>query len=161
MQVFNRHVSGRSLTVFGFEPALISASILVAAQVHGSLEHVMSGLWKIVLVTALCELCFYYSDLYDLTVVHAKRELFVRVLQGAGAAAIVLAAVSVVGPSLPIGGGVFLTALALLIVAMPLWRLAFDGLSQDSHFEERVLIVGGGGLARTIARQISEQHDFS
>src|ERR1700737_3122179 len=128
MQVFNRHVSGRSLTVFGFETALISASILVAARVHGSLEHVLSGLWKIVLVTALCELCFYYSELYDLTVVHAKRELFVRVLRGAGAAAIVLAAVSVVVPSLPIGGGIFIPGLALLIVAVPPWRGALAGL---------------------------------
>jgi len=161
MQVFNRHVSGRGLTVFGFETALISGSILAAAQFHGSLDHVLSGLWKIVLVTALCELCFYYSDLYDLTVVHAKRELFVRVLRGAGAAAIVLAAVSVVVPSLPIGGGIFITALALLVIALPLWRAAFDGLSRDSRFEERVLIVGSGALAQTVARHISAQHDFS
>ena len=33
MQVFNRHVSGRGLTVFGFETLLISGSILLAAQV--------------------------------------------------------------------------------------------------------------------------------
>ena len=67
MQVFNRHVSGRGLTVFGFETLLISGSILIAAQVHNSLPAAVSALWKIVLVTALCELCFYYNDLYDLT----------------------------------------------------------------------------------------------
>ena len=38
---------------------------------HGSLDNVMGTLWKVVLVTALCELCFYYSDLYDLNQVHA------------------------------------------------------------------------------------------
>ena len=48
--------------------------------------------WKIALVTALCELCFYYNDLYDLTIVHSNRELVVRLLQAAGAATIVLAA---------------------------------------------------------------------
>ena len=40
----------------------------------------------------LCELCLYYNDLYDLTLVHSNRELIVRLLQAAGAASIVLAA---------------------------------------------------------------------
>ena len=44
MQVFNRHVSARGLTVFGFETMLISGSILAAAQVHGSLDTAVQGL---------------------------------------------------------------------------------------------------------------------
>src|SRR5256714_7650607 len=126
MQVFNRHVSAKGLTVFTFETVLISGSLLLAARAHGSLD-AMSALWKIVLITAVCELCFYYNDLYDLTIVHSKSELLIRVLQAAGAAAIVLAVVSVLIPSLVIGGGIFLTSLGLLLVAVPLWRLAFDG----------------------------------
>jgi lipopolysaccharide/colanic/teichoic acid biosynthesis glycosyltransferase len=142
MQVFNRQVSGRGLTVFGFETLLVSGSLLVAAHVHGSLDDAVSGLWKIVLITAVCELCFYYNDLYDLTVVHSKSELFIRVLQAAGAASITLAVVSVLMPSLVIGGGIFLTSLALLLVAVPAWRLAFEGLTRDPHLKETVLIVG-------------------
>jgi sugar transferase (PEP-CTERM system associated) len=161
MQVFNRHVSGRGLTVFGFETLLISGSILVAAQVHGSLNDAIGGIWKIVTITALCELCFYYNDLYDLTLVHAKSELVIRVLQGAGAAAMVLAIVSLFLPSLLIGGGIFITSLCLLLIAVPLWRLAFDGLTHDARLEERVLIVGTGPLARTVATQILAQHDFA
>jgi len=161
MQVFNRHVSGRGLTVFGFETLLISGSILLAAQVHGSLNDAIGGIWKIVAITALCELCFYYNDLYDLTLVHSKRELVIRVLQGAGAAAMVLAAISVFLPTLLIGGGIFLTSLCLLLIAVPLWRLAFDGLTTDARLEEHVLIVGTGPLARTVATQILAQHDFA
>jgi len=161
MQVFNRHVSARGLTVFGFETILISGSILVAALMHGSLNDAVSGIWKIVAITALCELCFYYNDLYDLTVVHSKTELFIRVLQAAAAAAIALAAVSVAMPSLIIGGGIFITTLCLLLVAIPVWRVAFDGLTTDPRLEEHVLIVGTGSLARTVARQILTQHDFA
>jgi hypothetical protein len=93
MQVFNRHVSVRGLTVFGFETALIAASLLIAAAFHGSLDVAMNAMWKIALATALYALCFYYNDLYDLTLVHSKTELVIRVLQAAGAAAIVLAAI--------------------------------------------------------------------
>ena len=161
MQVFNRQVSARGLTVFGFETILISGSILVAAQVHGSLGMAVGALWKIVLATMLCELCFYYNDLYDLTVVHSKTELAVHILQAAGAAAIVLAVVSMLMPSLIIGQGIFITSLAMMLIAIPLWRLAFEGLALDPHLEERVLIIGTGSLAYTIARQIGAQHDFA
>ena len=161
MQVFNRQVSARGLTVFGFETVLISGSLLVAAHVHGSLNDAVGGLWKIVLITAVCELCFYYNDLYDLTLVHSKTELFIRVVRAAGAAAMVLAVVTAILPSLFIGGGIFITSLCLLLVAIPVWRLAFEGLTRDPHLEEHILIVGTGALARTVAQQILAQHDFA
>jgi sugar transferase (PEP-CTERM system associated) len=159
--VFNRHVSMRGLTVFGFETVLVSGSILVAAAVHGSLPYATGALWKVVIVTAVCELCFYYNDLYDLTRVHAKQALAVGVLQGIGAAAIALAAVSAFVPSLLIGSGTFVTVMVLLLVVVPIWRLAFDGLTNDPHLEERVLVVGSGELARVVAQQIRQQHDFA
>ncbi len=160
MRVFNRHVSARGLAVFGFETLLISGSVLFAARLHGALAPVLSGLWKVVLVTALCELCFYYNDLYDLTRVHGKNELAVHVLQGTGAAAIALAALSLLLPSVVPASGTFLTTLVLLLVAVPLWRLAFIGLTSDPHLEERILIVGTGLPAQAVAREIRTQHDF-
>jgi sugar transferase (PEP-CTERM system associated) len=160
MQVFNRHVSGRGLTAFGFETLLISGSILIAAQVHNSLPAAVSALWKIVLVTALCELCFYYNNLYDLTLVHAKRELFVRTLQAAGAAAIVLAIVSMLLPSLLIGRGILLTSLLLVLIAVPAWRVVFEGVTHDAHLEERVLLLGTGTIAQIVGREIQSQHEF-
>jgi sugar transferase (PEP-CTERM system associated) len=161
MQVFNRHVSARSLTVFGFETVLISGSILIAARINGSMGDALSALWKIGLATAVYELCFYYNDLYDLTLVHPKRQLAVHILQAAGAAAVVLAAASLLMPSFVIGHGIFMTSLFLLLLAVPIWRLAFDGLARDSRLEERVLILGSGAAARTVAREIGAQHDFS
>lgn len=160
MQVFNRHVSGRGLTVFGFETVLITGAVLLAAQLHGSFDSAMGGLWRVVLITALCELCFYYNDLYDLTVVHSKTELAVRILQGAGAVAIILGCVSLLVPGVLIGSGTFLTALGLLLVAVPAWRLAFDGVTRDPHMEERVLILGSSAAAQGVADLIGAQHDY-
>jgi sugar transferase (PEP-CTERM system associated) len=160
MTLFHRHVSGRGLAVFGFETVLISGSILLAAAVHGSLETAAGNIWRIVLVTALCELCFYYNDLYDLTLVHSRGELLVRVFRSAGAAAIVLAVATIVAPALIIGQNIFVTSLVLLLIAVPAWRLAFNGIN-DPHLEERVLILGTGMAARTVAKQIRAQHDFA
>jgi sugar transferase (PEP-CTERM system associated) len=161
MQVFNRHVSARGLTVFGFETVLITGAILLAAQLHGAFDDAVSGVWRVVLITGLCELCFYYNDLYDLTVVHSKPELAVRILQGAGAVAIVLAILSMLAPGALIGSGTFLTALGMLLVAVPAWRLAFDGVTRDPHMEERVLILGTGTAACSVADLIGLQHEYA
>src|ERR1700682_1005080 len=151
MTVFHRHVSGRGIAVFGFETMLISGLILLAAQVHGAFHITLDSPWRIALVTVVCELCFYYNDLYDLTLVHSKTELVIRVLQAAGAAALVLGLVSILMPSIFLGGGIFLTSLGFLLVAVPAWRLAFRGLSLDPHLEEPVLIIGTDPLARMLA----------
>jgi sugar transferase (PEP-CTERM system associated) len=161
MRVFNRQVSGRSLTVFGFETILISGSVMLAAQVHGVLGHAGDTFWRVVLVTVLCELCFYYNDLYDLTVVHSSRELVVRLLQAAGAATIVLAAACLAFPTLLVDPSSFVTALGVFVVAVLTWRLAFNRLAHASHLEERILIVGTGLTARTLAQQIGRQQDFA
>ena len=161
MQVFNRNVSGRGLTVFGFELVLISGSMILAASLHGSLDAPSAIAWKIALVTALCQLCFYYNDLYDLTVVQSSREVIIRLLQATGAAAIVLAVACVTVPSLILDPGTFLTALGVFVIAVAGWRVAFNYFSHDPHLEERVLVVGTGHTAQLVAKQIGGQHDFA
>src|SRR5207244_4480146 len=99
-------------------------------------------------------------DLYDLTIVHSKTELLVRVMRAAGTAALVLSTTTALIPSINIGHGVFLTSVGLLLVVIPAWRIAFDGVTRDPHLEERILIVGTGSIARLIAWQIHNQHDF-
>jgi len=137
VQVFNRNVSMRGLTVFGFEIVLISGSMALAASLHGGFNSPAAGamLWKIAAVTALCELCFYYNDLYDLTVVQSNRELIVRLLQAAGAATIVLAAGCVAFPSLLLDPGTFVTAMGVFVVAVLTWRIAFNRFAHDPHLE--------------------------
>jgi FlaA1/EpsC-like NDP-sugar epimerase len=161
MRVFNRHISTRGLTLFAFETVLVSGTIMAAGHLSGSLETIAGAAWKIVLVTMLCELCFYYNDLYDLTCVNAKSELIIRILQGTGAAAVVLAIVSVVLPAVRMGSWTFLLTLGILAVAMPVWRVAFDGITSDPHLEERVLVVGSGPTAMTVANHMRAQHDFA
>jgi sugar transferase (PEP-CTERM system associated) len=161
MRVFNRHISTRGLTLFAFETVLVSGTIMAAGHLSGSLETIAGAAWKIVLVTMLCELCFYYNDLYDLTCVNAKSELIIRILQGTGAAAVVLALVSVVLPAVRMGNWTFLLTLGILAVAMPVWRVAFDGITSDPHLEERVLVVGSGPTAMTVANHMRAQHDFA
>ena len=160
MQVFNRFVSTRSLTVFAAELLLISGSVAAAAAFQNTPD-LASNLWKIGLVTLVCQLCLYYNDFYDLTLVHSNRELVVRLLQAAGAASIVLAALYFVVPSLMIGDGIFVSALFVFMVGIFGWRLLFNSMSRSLRLSERILVVGTGETARKVTRQILEQREFA
>jgi sugar transferase (PEP-CTERM system associated) len=160
MQLFNRYVSTRGLTVFAAELLLIFGSVALAAAAQ-STPDLASNLWKILLVTLVCQLCLYYNDFYDLTVVHSNRELVVRLLQAAGAASIVLAALYFIRPDLMIGNGIFVSALFVFLVAILGWRLAFNHVTGSLKLEERVLFVGTGQTSRVVARQLLDQHDFA
>lgn len=160
MQLFNRYVSTRSLTIFAGELLLIFGSVALAASIQNTPD-LLANVWKIALVTLICQLCLYYNDFYDLTVVHSSRELIVRLLQAAGAASIVLAAMYFLKPTLMIGNGIFVSALFVFLVAILGWRLAFNRITGTLRLEERVLFVGTGESARKVARQILDQHDFA
>src|SRR5687767_9472603 len=160
MQLFNRYVSPRGLTVFGCEILLIFGSVAIAARAHGAGADVAHDVWKIALITGLCQVCFYYNDLYDLTVVHSSRELLIRLLQAAGAASIIIALLYLAMPSLAIGKGIFVSSLVIFLVAIITWRLIFNRFAYARPLEERVLIVGTGPTARMVAREIQTQHDF-
>src|ERR1043165_1401385 len=159
MQLFNRYVSTRSLTVFAGELLLIFGSVALAALVQHTPD-LGANFGKIALVTIFCQLCLYYNEFYDLTVVHSNRELIVRLLQAAGAASIVLAALYFISPDLMIGNGIFVSALFVFLVAILAWRLAFNRVTGSLKLEERLLFVGTGDTARKVARQVLDQHDF-
>src|SRR5215218_4588522 len=160
MRLFKRYVSPRGLTVFGCEILLIFGSVAIAARAHGVSGDVSADIWKIALVTGLCQVCFYYNDLYDLTVVHSSRELLIRLLQAAGAASIIIALLYLAVPSLAIGNGIFVSSLVIFLIAIVAWRLVFNRFAYARPLEERVLIVGTGATARMVAREIQAQHDF-
>jgi sugar transferase (PEP-CTERM system associated) len=160
MQLFNRYVSTRSLTVFAGELCLIFGSVALAAGMQDTPD-LAANVWKIGLVTIVCQLCLYYNDFYDLTLVQSTRELVVRLLQAVGAASIVLAAMYFTMPWLMIGNGIFVSALAVFLVGILGWRLLFNQLTGSLKLQERILVVGTGETARKVVRQILDQREFA
>ncbi|MFL6278611.1 MAG: TIGR03013 family XrtA/PEP-CTERM system glycosyltransferase [Vicinamibacterales bacterium] len=160
MQLFNRYISTRSLTVFAGELLLIFGSVALAASLQDTPD-LAGNLWKIGLVTVVCQLCLYYNDFYDLTLMQSTRELVVRLLQAVGAASIVLAALYFTMPDLMIGDGIFVSALFVFVVGILGWRLLFNQLTGSLKLQERILVVGTGETARKVVRQILDQREFA
>ncbi|HXW08862.1 MAG TPA: TIGR03013 family XrtA/PEP-CTERM system glycosyltransferase [Vicinamibacterales bacterium] len=160
MRVFNRYVSRRHLTVFTGELLVIFGSMTLVAHRYLPGDELLSATWKGAVVTALCLLCLYYNDLYDLTVVRTSREVVIRLLQAIGTALILIALLYVALPGLAVADGAFLPAAAIFLTGVLVWRLAFNRLARLQPFGERVLIVGTDPTAQTVARLILAQQDF-
>ena len=152
----------RSTALVLFETVLILAAVGVAAYARlgewaWEIMRNEQGLPKALLIAAVCQVCLYYSDLYDLRLVSDRRELFVRIVQALASASFILAAIYFGFPSLIRGRGVFMIT-ALLVITMVIgWRILFEWLSRQVGPRERLLLVGTSAGALTLAREMFER----
>jgi sugar transferase (PEP-CTERM system associated) len=162
IRLFLHRLTGRVAVLIAFETLLIVAAVATAAYIRlgewaWAIMITEGGGYKALLVAAVCQLCLYYADLYDLRQVAERRELFVRIVQALGAASFVLAAVYFWFPALIIGRGVFGISAVFVITLVIGWRMAFEWLSRRVRPRERLLLVGTGPSAIALAREIFER----
>lgn len=117
------------------------------------------GFLKAALVTVFCLAAFYLFDLYDFVVMHDRRELVLRLVQGLGLAWIALALAFYVFPQLMLGRGISVIGLPLALGLMVGWRVSIHWLLGHPDFGEKILIVGSGSLAVEVAREMLERPD--
>jgi len=154
--------SSRTLLLIGCEAALILGSVMVAVWVRLGWDELNlmlldQGLLKALLITASCQFCLYYADLYDLRTVADRRELFVRTLQALGATSLIVAVFYYWFPALILGRGVFVIAAALVILVTIGWRMAFEWGTKYARPSERLLLVGTNEAAIRLAGELHER----
>ncbi len=151
----------RRTALVACEHALIVGAVLLAVRLRVGerawlVITIEGGLGKAFLIAAVCQMCLYLNDLYDLRRMADRRELFTRLVQALGATSFILAALYFWVPALMIGRGVFLLAAILVIGLVAGWRLAFDWLTRVSP-RQRLLIVGTNNAALVLAREIYQR----
>src|SRR5215203_1418090 len=162
MRILAQRLTIRAAGLIVFETLLILGGVGFAAYLRlGDWAWLIipeeGGLQKALLVAAVCQLCFYYADLYDLRVLSDGRELFVRIVQATGVASIVLATVYFWFPVLVLGRGVFMIAAFLVMVLTIGWRLGFEWVGRRLGPRERLLIVGTSNAAVDLARELHQR----
>ena len=162
MSLSIHRLSFRSSGLIAFESLLIVTAVATTTIFllgpQGSRAFLSEGgLSKALLITAVCQMCLYYCDLYDLTGTRDPRRLLARLLQAIGATSIILAAIYFCFPVLIIGRGVFLSASGIVFLLIVGWRVAFDWLSSHAGPSEKLLIVGTGSAAVGLARELFDR----
>ncbi len=161
-RVLNQRIPWRTAALIPGESALIVAAVGASVSIRLGSDAWLtqsSHLGKALLVAVVCQLCFYYGDLYDQRVVSDRRELFIRLLQSLGAAALLLGATYLAMPSLVMARGVFMLAAVFVITVVTGWRLAFDWVSHVGP-RERLLLVGTGPAAVILARELYQRKEL-
>ena len=155
-------LTSRSVALIAVETVLIAMAVALAAWLRLGAdawtvlagEH---GTYKVALVIIVAQGCLYYADLYDFRTFADRRELVVRILQALGAASILLALVYYWFPALVIGRGVFMLTAILVITSVIWWRVMFEWLSGRVGPRERLLLVGTGEAAVSLARELYDR----
>jgi len=149
--------SPRRLILFALEGALVAIFVIAAAclrlGLHAGLlyPHIVK---KAILFSLIVQGASYYAGMYDLHAVQTPRAVYTRSLQALLLASVILWGLFYVVRSLEIGRGIFLTAVAIAAVSVPIWRLVYNHVSSNSGFMRRTLILGSGDLAREIAQMM-------
>src|SRR5207249_2868936 len=86
-----------------------------------------------------------------------RREMLVRLMQGLGAASILMALLYFRFPSLVIAPGVYLVTSVVMMLVIAIWRVAFEWLGRYLRPHERLLLVGTGLAAVSLAREMHER----
>jgi sugar transferase (PEP-CTERM system associated) len=152
-------ITSRIIGLIAFESTLIVGAVLFASYARLGVDGVMSEgprsiALKALFIAGVCQLCFYFGDLYDLRVVSDRREMFIRIVQALGITSLVLGVLYFWFPELVIGRGVFLIAAALVVLLVIGWRVAWDWLARAVGPRERLLIIGTNPAAITLAREL-------
>jgi sugar transferase (PEP-CTERM system associated) len=154
--------SWRPNVLIAGETCLLIASVALSSYVRLGPDAwrtfaTSDGIWRVLLVVGVCQLCLYYGDLYELRSVNGLRELIVRLLRALGSTSLILAGIYYWSPDWVIGRGVFLISVVFMILLVASWRAAFTWLTQRVAPRERLLLVGTNAAAVDLARELFER----
>jgi sugar transferase (PEP-CTERM system associated) len=156
--------TSRTITLVLFETALIMGVVLTSAWwVLGSWEHVQrsEGPARAAVVTAVVQLCLYFSDLYSLRRGADRRDMMIRIIQSLAAASFILAFLYYSFPELELGRGIAAMAASFIIPAVIGWRLMYELVSRTVGPSERLLLVGTSSAAVALAKELHDhRHDL-
>ena len=167
IRIFSQYVSPKSLLLVVLETALMAFSLICAAWLrfwNDSVEFsAYTGLphfaWQAAVVIFIYQLCFYLNDLYDARPSERRDDQALRLAQALGAASLLLGLLYFLIPSLLVGRGVFFLNMVLVTAFILVSRIALDRLWIATP-AQNVLILGGGNLALTVARELANRRDL-
>jgi len=161
-RVITGGLNTRRIALVLVEHVLIVLSVFAAASLRlglpgGPIDTIVGWGGRAVIVAVTLQLSLHYADLYDVRTLAERRDLIAGLLRALGTASVILAILYYLLPGLVIGRAVFALATVLIIALVAGWRIAFEWLSLRGEPTERILIVGIGAAAVTLARELFER----
>ncbi len=111
-------------------------------------------------VTVVFQVCLYFFDLYDLSVITTDFiDWLARIIQAFGFGCIILAVIYYLLPQMVISTKIFWSSYIVICLAIVLWRILYFKILNARLFSQPIVLIGTGNLAMDIAREIEEKKD--
>ena len=168
-KVFSQYFPLKVVFLIITESFLISGALLASIHLRFyndsfMVDEVIQGplfLFAASVIVVLCQFCLYYNDLYDLTTVCRRSELLIRLVQAIGGWCLLLAAGYFFFPDVPLGRGILLITVFLVMAVVWLWREGVGRLGFLFKNRERVLMLGTGPVGIALCRKILARNDLN
>jgi sugar transferase (PEP-CTERM system associated) len=162
LQIFKKYYPMRNIFFVAGEGFFIFISVILASMIIlGQESFVLNSqlLMKVFLITAVCQACLYFNDLYNLKITNSFNELGIRLLQALGFAAIFLAIFYILFPDAIIASGIFFITVFFAILLIGSWRFGYSLILNQGLFNQKIILLGSGDLINDIKQEISERKD--
>ncbi len=147
------------------EIILIASAYTTAAYIHSTVDATVwlvyeDGLLRIGLMVLGILIGLYLQDLYDQLRVTNKVVLLQQICLVFGFAFLLQAILSYVRPELVLPRWMMVTGSLILLVVLPLWRIALSDAIMGNLTGERVLFLGASPVSLQIAEQIQSRPEL-
>jgi len=162
LRLFKQYYPIRNIFFIIGEFLLIYGAVLIATELIHYPDLCAVDLWlclKAFLIAMICQICLYYNDLYDFTVITSFSELGIRLLQALGAAAIFLAIIYFLLPEAVIGRGVFALSVCIALFLVIFWRFCYTLALRYGLLDQKIILLGWSELGSSIMREIAAKKD--
>jgi sugar transferase (PEP-CTERM system associated) len=164
LKIFNQYVPLQKIGFILLETVFIMGMVILGAYLRflgdpASFSDLEYLFLRALLIVAAVQLSLYYFDLYNLKIFRRSVELAIRLLQSLGVSSIVLAILYYFFPFLTVGSGIFLISLGFMGAVIVSWRVVYNHILKTKQLDQRIMIVGSGQLAKSIAKEIIDKAD--
>lgn len=160
--IFKKYYPLRNIVFFQGEGLLIFISLNVVYflwEGAGGGYDIGLYLLRTLVVTLIFQLCLYYFDLYDLSIITGLADNITRISQAFGFGCIALGLLYYLFPVVIISTKVFLSAFLAICASITLWRFLYFWVLERKLFAQPIAVVGAGTFAQTIVDAIEGKQD--
>jgi len=162
LRLLKQYFPIRNILFVLFEGWIIFGSVLLSTVILTYSDSYLFDLLlvlRIALVTVICQICLYYYDLYDFSIACSYTETGIRLFQALGVTSIALAFVYFFFPLVILDQKIFILSLLFLLVFIIGWRIGYIHILNRGLFNQNIIILGSGGLAIEIYKEIQRNID--
>lgn len=162
LRLFRQYYSILNMLFIAGEGLVIFTSVVVANWIVCGFESMNPDnllIMKSILITGICQLCIYFSDLYDVNKFSNHKDMALRLLRAVGITAILLAILYLLLPEAGFAGNICFISLVIVAFFVVFWHITYLLVLSRGLFKQKIMLLGSGELSEHIKQEIGVRKD--